>query len=332
MRKKILIAVFAILAALPMAASAATIKDFKDAKELWEAVRTNWDTNIKSYSSNIFSWGYRTQDFIKKFPEHFKKDPNDPGWAPPKPDWSYRVYGVKFKTPRKVLLSYDLSLHENTDDPRLIDRAIANMLRYAPGTAFNFGHRDEKYVYVVFPKITTKQLFDMPIKLIDRGAMKLLLIASYREVYWKTPDQMKDVRANMISDVIIGEIMRRFDYYFKVTDTSVVKKLDMSPRFAKGDYTLNEKTGWLTMNKSAMSKPKTVIRITFEDKNAKRHRGINKREAFVDPDEMMFVGMHEYENNKLVSVYQFSDLKINPGLTDADWDKYFKGRNISDKK
>lgn len=329
--------IFAAILMFPLAAGAATVDDFKDVPELWEAVRKNWNENINGYTCDIFSWAYRTPLFIKNHPEHFEKERKD--GKEPEPDWLYRVYGLRFKKPRKVLLGYDLSLHEHTERGSIIDRGVAYMLKYVPGTLLNFGYKDEENVYVVFPKASMKQIAKKAAAQDERigphwlALMRVLLIASYREVYWKPTEEMKDARKSGITDVIIGETMDKFEQYFGITDGSAEAWLEPVPLYTKDDYVLNKETGWLKMKKSAPNKePKNIIKIVFTDKNKKRCRNINRREAFVDPETLMFMGMHEFENDRLVSVYLFSNLKINVDLPDSLWSDFFKKRRISDKK
>lgn len=317
---------FALVLTACAPASAAPAKKFTSAQQLWDGVKTNWNKNINNYTTKIFSWAYRTPTYIKNNPDQFKKDET------PEPDWLYRMYYIRYKKPRKIMLRYDLSMREHTERGSIIDKGIAYMLRYAPGTTLNFGYKDEEKVYVVFPKVSNKKFMEMPIGVQWRALMKVLLIASHREVYWKTLEDMTDVRGSKLTDVIVLETMARFDPSFAVKDGSVVTSLEPAPRLTRDDYELDESTGWLKLKKSAASKPKDILKIVFIDKNSKRNKGVTKREAFVDPNLMMFTGTHEFEGDKLVGVFQFSEFKPNVDLPDSLWSDFFKGRKLSDKK
>ena len=75
-------------------------------QSLWAATATKWDKEVNSYHCKLFTWTYKTDEFIKNFPELNK---------PPKPGevikrWDYRIFDLRFKKPDKALVGYDLLL------------------------------------------------------------------------------------------------------------------------------------------------------------------------------------------------------------------------------
>jgi hypothetical protein len=296
---------------------------------LWTSVSDNWDKNINSYHCKLFSWTYRTEWFIKYFPEVFitSESVNGKPKDPPKVKWDYRIFDVRFKKPDKALLGYDLSLNENLDEGSLIDRGVAYMLTFAKGTMLSFGYKDDKEIYIVFPYLKDKEFNAMPVPTVWKAAIKLLMIASRREVYHKPITDMRDLRGNDIASLGIGRTMKRYDHYFK--DGKVT--LSKVPLYTRDDYTLDKTTGWISLNKD-VNRPANVYMLTMVPKNVKANRGITKVECFIDPVTLMFVGLHEYENGKLIQVMLFSDLTLNPDLPDKLWDDYFKGRTLSEKR
>ncbi|PIU63388.1 MAG: hypothetical protein COS84_09645 [Armatimonadetes bacterium CG07_land_8_20_14_0_80_40_9] len=310
------LAVLTLLLLLSNSSLAAGVKG-KTAKGVWEGGRREW-AKVKSYTCSIFAWGYHTEWFISHFPEYLNKE-----GKPEKPNWQYRVYSAKFKKPGKFLLSYDLSKNENTETGSIIDRAVALVLLHVPGTLLNYGHKDKKYVYIKFPYI--KSLKEVEVPTAWKVAMKVLMIASRKEVYFKTLDNLRDARGYTIDMLALGETMKKFDHYFK--DGKVT--LGMAPRYTKSDYVLNSK-GYLHLKK--IKRGESLYQLTMVPNSVKKNRGITKIEAFVDPKTMMFVGLHEYENERLVGVMLFSNLKLNLSLPDSLWSKFFEGREISDKK
>lgn len=290
----------------------------KTTKGVWEGARKKW-AKTRSYTCSTFAWGYRTKWFINHFPECLNKE-----GKPETPIWQYRVYSAKFKKPGKFLLSYDLSKNENTKTGSIIDRAVALVLLHVPGTLLNYGHKDKKNVYIKFPYIRSLEEIEVPTAW--KIAMKVLMIASRKEVYFKTLDNLRDARGYTIADLSIGRTMKKFDHYFK--DGKVT--LSMAPRYTRRDYVLDSK-GYLHLKKK-IKKKKSLYQLTMVPKSVKKNRGITKIEAFVDPKTMMFVGLHEYENKRLVGVMLFSNLKLNVSLSNSLWSKFFKGRKISAKK
>jgi hypothetical protein len=297
------------------AAKAATLSS----QDVWKGARKAW-SSINSYSCNLFAWNYKTQWFIDHFPEHRNKE-----GKPDKVDWSYRIYGVRFKKPDKALVTYDMSKNEKTEEGSVIDRGVAYVLTYVPGTLLINGVKDKKLIYIVFPYITNQKFSAMPISIQWKAVMKVLMIASRGEVYWKLIDNMKDARGNTIADLSIGSTMNRYEKYFKQGKVTV----SMSPRLFRSDFNIS-KSGWLTAKK--VSRPADLYKLTMIPNDVKKNRGISKVETFIDPKTMMFVGLMEYENGKLAQVMLFSDLKTNIDLPDKLWVDPFKGRRLSDKK
>ncbi|HOO56602.1 MAG TPA: hypothetical protein PLN69_07250 [bacterium] len=288
-------------------------------EELWAKAKTTWDNDITSYECKLFSYTYRTDTYIKNFPDNC--EPGD------KEDWDYRVFGIKFKKPDKILFTYDQSLNEDTENGTMIDKAVAYMLQYAHGTTFNYGHRDKDTVYIVFPYLTNSQFKKLPIPLVWKGAMKLLMIASRKEVYHQTLDELRDLRGNELVDLSIGNTMKRFDHYFKDGEVTV----SMAPLYTKKDFDLNEKTNRLSF-KSGVSQTGNIYKLTMVPKDLASNKGITKVETFIDPATNMFNGMIEYEETGIVTVMFFSDLKLNTNPPDQEWEDFFKNRTLSDKK
>jgi hypothetical protein len=295
--------------------AAATSAALPSAAAIWKDTRAKWDST-KSYSTDLFAWNYRTQWFIDHFPEA-RNISDVKENKKPSPDWSYRVYKLRFKKPTKAIVLYAMSTNEKTEQGGLIDRAVAYVLTYVSNTALIYGVKDPQLLYIVFPYISPKQFDAMPIGLQWKAAMKLLMYASRSEVYWKYIDDMKDAR---------GNIMARYDHYFK--DGKVTAS--MSPQYVREDF-VNTKEGWLSM-KPGIKKPATMYKLTMVPNDVKKNRGMSKVELFIDPTTKMFSGMIEYESGKMVQVMLFDNLKLDVDLPDKLWDDYFKGRTLSDKK
>lgn len=328
---RMFMAIFALVVFAQSSAGAVEVKqEWKDSPQiLWKELRTNWDNNVNTYSTDLVSWGYKTKNYIK----NFTTGKDDDGKTIEE-DWGYKIFHVNFMKPNKILFTYKYSAHENTEEGSVIDRAVAYVLRYTDGTTFNYGHRGEDVAYIKFPYLTNKQFSSLPIPLTFKAAMKLLMIASRSEIYQRPLDELKDCRGYAINSLSIGVTMNKFDPAFaNLSDKDYVVSVEPSPRFTKDDYDLNETTGWLTLKKSALSKKAEVVKLRLTDKNKARNKGVDTIEAFIDTTNMMFVGIHEYEGDKLVYVTQFFDMKINdPNVKEADWEDYFKGRNINADK
>jgi len=310
-------------AAKPAKTAKAPAVSAETPQSIWNKTAKKWDTEINSYHTKLFSWTYKTDAFIKNFPEFNKKDkPTDVI----KPDWDYRVFDLRFKKPMKAFVGYDLSLNEDLEGGSIIDKGVAYMLTYAKGTMLQYGYKDDKEIYIVFPYLTNKQFEKMPVPMVWKAMMKVLMIASRKEVYHKPLDKMLDLRGNSIADLSIGRTMKRYEHYFK--DGKVT--LSKVPLYTKDDYNLDKNTGWLTI-KENINRPATIYQLTMVPNNVKANREITKVEAFIDPKTMTFVGLHEYENGKLIQVLLFSDLTLNPELPDKLWEDFFKGRTLSDK-
>lgn len=317
---RIVLLAAAILLAACAPASAA--KEWKSYEELWDAIRKNWDENINTYQSDILGWSYRTKTYIREHRGQFK--PNE---EPPE-DWVYRVYQVKFRKPNWILFSYNFSAHENTDRGGLIDRAIAHVVKFTQGTTFNFGYRGTDACYVKFPLISDNDFSKMDVSLLWKGAMKIMILASRNEIYKRPLSDLRDPRGNSVEDLIIGQTMGRFQRIGESADKDIVITIGRSPRFGRDDYQLTE-DGWMSLKPAALNRPKTLYKITIEDKNLERCRHINKFETFVDPDKLIFLGLHEYEDDKLVGVTLFFNMKLNVDLPESLWEDYFKDRKIS---
>lgn len=328
---KALLASLVLTVAMHSAAFAIEVKPEykKNPKVLWDQLGAKWNKEVNSYSTDIFSWGYKTPNYIKNFTTGKDKDGKTI-----EPDWGYKIFKVRFLKPNLVLFSYKYSAHENTEEGSLIDKAVAYVLRYTEGTTFNYGKRGTDVAYIKFPYISNKKFEELPVPIVMKAAMKLLMIASRNEIYQRPLSELTDCRGYAIDSLIIGVTMKKFDKAFNnLSDKNYVVSVEASPRLGKDDYTLDEKTGWVSMKKSALSKPTEVYKLTLMDKNKARNKGVEKIEAFIDPATNMFIGLHEYESGKLVYVTHFLDLKLNdPGIKAAEWDDFFKGRNINVNK
>lgn len=322
------VAVLALVLFTQGTAGAVELKqEWKDSpKVLWDELGANWEKNVHTYSTDLVSWGYKTPNYIK----NFTSGKDDDG-KKIEEDWGYKIFHVNFLKPNKILFTYKYSAHENTEEGSVIDRAVAYVLRYTDGTTFNYGHRGDDVAYIKFPYLTNKQFGSLPIPLTFKAAMKLLMIASRSEIYQRNLDELKDCRGYAVNALSIGVTMKKFDPAFKnLADKDYVVSAELSPRFGKDDYALDEKTGWMTLKKSSLSKPAEVIKLRLTDKNKTRNKGVDTIEAFIEPSTMMFVGIHEYEGDKLVYVTQFFNMKVNDSaVKDADWETFFKGRNIN---
>ena len=317
-RGKIVSVFFAMLAAFVISASASpAFAETLKPKDIWDKAKAKWNA-VNSYQCKLFIWNFKTPSFMKNFPQHVEKDA--------KPNWSYRVFDIRFKKPDKVLLKYETSKNEDLVNGTLIDVGIAYVLTYIPGTVFNYGMKDKQYVYIVFPYISDRAFNALPVPPAQKATMKLLMIASRKELYWKTPEDLKDERGNLLSETSIGLKMKAYEHYF----SDGVFKAEKAPMPKQSDFTLDEKTGWLTQKKAGG--PASVYKLTMSPKDPKKGKGITKVEAFVDPSNMMFVGLQEYEGNKLVQVILFLSLELNPDLPDSLWTDIIKGRKLSDKK
>ncbi len=294
----------------------------------WTAVKANWDKNVKTYSTSIFSWGYSTQTFIKYENKQF---PLKAGEKPRKENWSYRIYDTKFRKPNWVWFQYSKSLNENMTDGTIINKAVGMVLRYTGGTTFTYGYKDTTSAYIKFPYISNEKFATFPVSLADKAVMKLLMIASRKEIYKRPLSELRDSRGYSIDGLIISNTMAKFDRYFNKADKDIKVTISTAPRLGEKDYTLNEKTGWATIKPASLKKTPELIKLTLTDKNASRCRGVTKIELFVDPANMMFAGLHEYEGNKFVSTMMFSDMQLNIDVPESEFENFFKGRTIGDK-
>jgi len=284
-------------------------------KQVWDQSKAAWN-KVNSYACNLFVWNYKTPSFIRNFPEHRKPDD--------KPGWDYRLFSIRFKKPDQVLLTYLKSMNEDLVNGSMIDVGIAYVLTYIPGTTFNYGYKDKSTVYVIFPYISDRAFNALPVPPDKKASMKLLMVASRKEVYHKLPNDVKDRRGNILTETSIGLKMKQYEHYF--TDGKVTFSKSKMPQ--ESDFTLNKQTGWLTEKAPT---GKQMYKLTMVPKDVKKNKGISKAEVFVDPSTSMFVGLKEYEGNKLVQVLLFPELKVNANIPDSDWATLFKGRKLSDK-
>jgi len=318
---------FAMLACLPASAMEIKPEWKKNPEVLWKELRVNWDKNVKTYQCEILGWAYKTDNYIK----NFTTGKDDDG-KKIESDWNYRIYQIKFRKPNWILFRYNYSAHENTDKGSLIDRAVAYVLKYTGGTTFNYGYKGTDVAFIKFPYISNKDFEKYPISIQWKAMMKVLMIASRKEIYQRPLDELRDPRGYSVDNLIIGLTMNRFDSMFKKVDKDKSIKIETSPQFGKDDYSYNDETGWLTLKPEANKKPHALIKLTFEDKNMKRCKGIDKYEAFIDPKTMMFAGLHEFESGKLVGATQFFNMKTNVDIPESEWAEYFKGRTINTDK
>ncbi len=311
------------------------INEKTSSADIFEEIERKWE-EINTYTCQLFSWSYRTEWFIKNWPERVYapeqlKKVKEKKAEPAKPDWVYRGYSIKFKKPDKFLFTYDFSGHEHTDEGGLIDRAIAYVLRYVPGTTLNYGFKDKKIVYVKFPYITFKELNKMDIPLIWKAPMQVLMIASHNEIYKELPYRLIDPRGLRIEDLALINVLKKYEPFLKRGKSSVKKSI----KYNKDDYDYDEKTGWLVLNdkKPEFQKRKEellkIIITPSDNEKEEKYKGISKIEIFVDATIPMLVGIHEWEFNKLACVIQVSTFDLNVNLPDSLWEEFFKGRNIS---
>jgi len=320
----------AVIAAIVLAGTANALEIKEEWKEnpkvLWDELKQTWDEDIDTYTCEILGWAYRTDNYIKNFTEGADEDGNTI-----ETDWTYRIYQIKFRKPDWILFRYNYSAHEkNTDSDNLIDKAVANVLKYTGGTTFNYGYKGDEVAYIKFPTITWGQLKKYPIPFTDKLMMKGLLTLTRSDIFVRPLDEIRDPRGYSVDNLIIGMTMDRFSPSFDNLDDPATKvMIEASPRFGRDDYNYDEETGWMTIKPEALTKEPEVIKLTFIDNDLERCKGINKYEAFVDPETMMFVGLHEYEYNKMVGATQFFNIKLNVDLPEQLWEDYFKGRNIN---
>ncbi len=321
MRKRSWISSMLVCAIFALAAFAARPAEAAEptADQLWKGVVEKWDNDVKSYSCDLFSYAQRTKTFIKNFPEYAKEDD--------KPDWDYNVFQIRFRKPGKTLLKYRVSLNEDFESGSIIDKGVSYMLAYTDGTTFNFGHKDSQNVYIVFPYLSNSEFAKMPIAIQWKATLKLLMIASRKEVYHKKPDEIRDLRGFEIPDIAIGKTIARYQSFFDNSNIAVSKV----PLYVKEDFEINTETGVLTMKKN-INRPAEIYKLTMTPKTAAAGRGVSKLDIFIDPKTSMFAGLMEYEGNNLVHVKLFSNLKLNPDLPDKLWEDFFKGRKLSDKR
>ena len=312
------VAAFAFSIASPAAAA-------PDAADIVKKVQAKWE-KTKSYECELFQWGYRTPSFIKNFPEHREEDD--------KPGWGYRVFAVRFLKPNYAMLRFKKSLNEDLTSGSIIDIAVAHVLAYIPGTTFLYGYEDKSkkiqnnIVYIVFPYISDKKFNALPLPADKKATMKTLMIASRKEFYFKSPEDLKDNRGNLISELSIDKKIAQSLHYFK--DGKVTVKEVNIPQ--ESDFTLDKKTGWLTAKKPTGPKGYKLVMVPNSvDKN----KGITRTEVFLDKNNVMFVGMMDYEmvsgKEQLVQVMLMSKLKLNVKLSVDDWKGMFKGRKLSNK-
>ena len=311
---------FALLVAVVMAVTLTVASPRQaaemPAKELWDKIAKKWN-EVNSYECTLTVWGFKTPSFMKNFPEHVEKDD--------KPGWGYRVFKIKFRKPDFVVLEYRESRNENLNDPRLIDSAIAYVLTYVPGTRFSFGFKDKQKIYIVFPYISDTKFKELPVPAQKKAEMKLLMIASRKEIYHDLPKSLKDNRGNMLNETSIGIKMKQFEHYLKDGKVTVDKvKIPKS-----SDYTLNKQTGWLTIKKAT---GREVYRMTMVPNNVAKNKGITKAEVYIDPVEMITVGLTEYEGSKLVQVILFDELKLNVSVPDTVFTDMYKARKVSNTR
>jgi hypothetical protein len=316
-RKARLVLIALAVAFMVTAASRSAFSADPTPKQLWDKVGTKWKT-VNAYSCNLFIWNFRTPTWMKNHTQWLKPDA--------KPKWDYRIFDVRFKkNPDKVLLAYKVSKNEDMVTGSLIDVSISYVLTYIPDTTFNFGYKDNKIVYIIFPYIKDKQFNALPVPPKWKAPMKLLMIASRKEVYWKKPEDLRDNRGNLLNEISIGIKMAQFEHYFK--DGTVTLSKTIMP--TESAYTLNAKSGWLTGKPLPSG---NIYKLTMVPKDVKKNKGITKAEVFVDPATNMLVGLQEYEGKQLVQTILFSDLKINPNLPDKLWADQFQGRKLSNTK
>lgn len=359
-------ALLAVAAVCCFAASPARALDPKNkpAYDHWIKLKTRFKT-AKTFSCDLFNWGFQSDHFIKVFKEkHSYVPPEKRATEPPLvPDWRYRIYNLKYLAPEHIMVTYKKSQREDTERGTIINKAVGLVLKHVPGTVLTYGHykswefddRGNKRralgpneafarsklhpnlqavvlkplglfdATIKFPYITNEKFAVIPVPFLYKAAMKIMMIASRNEIYRKPNREMLDTRGYSIRDVAIHRVMDQFEHYFN----DGIVTLAPSAQFTESDYVLNESTGWLTLKN--VNKAKTIMKFVMIPKDLKKARGITKMEAFFDPKANLFYGLHEYENGKLVGVMQFQGLKMNdPAVNLKVWEDHFKGRKISE--
>lgn len=331
----------------------------------WQGLKAKWKS-INNFSAELFSWGYQTNHFIKNFPERLNQIPPEKKDSEPPPiqDWRYRVYHLQFLKPDFVQITYKKSLREDTERGSIINKAVALVLKHVPGTQLNYGWyktfeymdgdrkrtvhgltealarkdlhpnlksvkltpKNYSHTYVKFPMISDGKFSEIPVPFLYKGAMKIMMYASRSEIYRKSNDMLMDSRGFGVKDVAINRVMDRYEHFFNSAKVTI----EPAPQFVEADYKLNAQTGWLSIKNP--TKAKTVQKIVMIPNDFKKSRGITRMECFFDPKTNVVLGIHEFENHKLVGVMIFQNVKINdPAVKKTLWENYFKGRKISEQ-
>lgn len=258
--------------------------------EIWKSVMEKWE-DTDNLTCDLFAY-VNDQRILKKADGTKKTEKSYVG-----------IYALKytFKKPNKLLMEFS-SFKDTKKGKDLISKIASDN----PGLIIVFGYLNTEGVYAKFPpqKEDTmglnvhikNNIFQAPSDFITMESVDLSLV--------HTLGDLIKLRYHYFDD---GTVTVKKGKYVRKTDFDIVD--------GKGAY------------KETESKKEAYV-LTFVPDDPAENNDITKEFIMIDPELYFPVQAEVYRGDDMIYCLRTENVKLNPGITDEPWKKFYKGAKI----
>jgi len=218
--------------------------------------------------------------------------------------WRYQVIKYTWKSPGKIHIEFVLARNMGKD-------MVAKILEKGPGTRMVYGYKPK-------PKMPEDNIY---VKLAPSGDPTLDKSIE-RTIYIIKPESEKYSSGLLrldYSGTLLDLLAKRENYFRTGTVEMKVGKLKYKKDFrvANGEAMFKE-----------ASAPGDYYIITMKPNNIDANRGIEKEVMYINKETLVPAQLEIYHEGKIVACLTVTDVKIDQGVSDELWGKFFKGAVI----
>ncbi|MEW5946933.1 MAG: hypothetical protein AB1742_12125 [bacterium] len=257
-------------------------------REIWNSVMRKWE-ETGDLTCDLFA-------YINDLPVMKKID----GTRTEREESYVGVYDLRytFRKPHSILMEFTRFKDTRKD-------MISKVASENPGLTVAFGYLNRDEVYAKFPPVLDNPVLNKHIE---------------KTIYHAPGDfiTMKSVDLSLVHT--LGDLIRLRYHYFEdgtvtVEKRKYAKKTSFYVEDGRGAYREQESAG------------KAYV-LTFIPDDPSKNNGITREMIMIDPDLRFPVQAEVYRGDTMIYCLRTENVKLNPGITDALWRKFYEGATI----
>ncbi|MEW5947575.1 MAG: hypothetical protein AB1742_15405 [bacterium] len=269
--------------------------------EVWKNMEKGWN-EARDVEGVIAVFIYYPKELQKHFPESKEELEANVG------GWKHHKLKYTWKKPGKIHIEFIFGKNLGVD-------IISKLVENNPGTRLAFGHLDTKNIYARFPPSRSKETL-MIDKQIEK---KIFYVRAGVEKYSSALLELS------FSGTLLDLLRSKRRYFDPARGTVEMTKGKL--KWKKNFRVKNDKVLY-----DEEPAPGEYLVITMNPVDPKKNRMIGREIMYVGADDNVPAQHEVYYNDTIVACMTIEDVKLNTGVSDELWEKFYEGAEIAEQK